>query len=60
VFLLSCYPGGIVINCSTLFANKKMLLVLPIKDPLLQTTLSLASETFLKKSIKSHACVDVF
>jgi hypothetical protein len=43
VFLLSCYLGGIVIVQS--FLPIKLLPLLPTKDPLLQTTLWLVSET---------------
>jgi hypothetical protein len=49
VFLLPCYLGGIEIVQP--FLEKKMLSALLMKRPPLQTTSSLASETYLKKII---------
>jgi hypothetical protein len=56
VFRLSCYLGDIVIVQP--FLQKKCCMFCLGIDP--QTTLSLASETFLKNKIKSHACIDIF
>jgi hypothetical protein len=54
VFLLPCYLGGIL-NVQ-IFLQKMLSVLLMKRFSPLQTTLSLASETLVKK----HACVGVF
>jgi hypothetical protein len=58
VSLLPCYLGGIL-NVQPFLQKKTCCLFCSWKDFPLQTTVSLASETFVKK-IKSRSCLGVY